>query len=422
MPSELAYADELERAQPEPAPDPAPAVTAASGRPAAPRSLSVAGLLALQRSAGNHSVARMLSGAGTPARDPSASAAVGGFEPRQGMTAPVANRVARCPSGACAGACTCPEEDDDERPRPGALLAKAQDGGMEADRSIDDVPFNVVLQLVPEDEAAADGGAADPRAPAGTPAAAPDAGAVAKRQASRAVRSSVAQVEPGPHAADRGHELLSKPATSVASGAPPSHALGGDYGLTFPESIDVTMGAKKVGATWKPVVTALAGKFSEQVTLLAGQSEVTGPGGNTTAANFCAQAKNLTKLGNIVGNPWYMLAAVKAHEDVHATRFGPALAAAEPTITTALEAVTVADAAGMDQAAAVAALAASAAFKAAVKAAVQTWLAEILTRVAGDHAAGGPTDVAEHGVVDPMVARICDEAKKKTWGACPECP
>jgi hypothetical protein len=76
----------------------------------------------------------------------------------------------------------------------------------------------------------------------------------------------------------------------------------------------------------------------------------------------------------------------------------------------------------MKKAAAITALQADPAFQAAVTAAQATWLAEILTRVAGDHASGGPADVAEHRVVDPMVKAICKTAKAKKWAACATCP
>jgi hypothetical protein len=152
------------------------------------------------------------------------------------------------------------------------------------------------------------------------------------------------------------------------------------------------------------------------------QDEVTGPAGNTTETNFCEQVQGLKTLGNTIGNPWYMLQAVKDHENVHAAHFGPGLTAAEPAITAALEAVSVPDAAGMTQAAAARALAADATFKAAVTAALQTWIAQDNTLLAGDHAAGGPTDTAEHNVVDPMITSICAHAKKETWGACADCP
>lgn len=212
-------------------------------------------------------------------------------------------------------------------------------------------------------------------------------------------------------------------AASIASGATPSHALSaGMYGLTFPESVDVTITACKEAGKWVPGVLALVGKYSMQTRLLPGQTEVTGPGGNTIAGNFCSQVRGLTHLGNITSNPWYMLSAVVAHEQVHEKRFLPAMNAVSARIATAVEAVGIPDDGKMTEAEALVALKADPAFKAAVRTAYTTWLAEAATRVAGDHAGGGPTDRAERAVVDPMIASICAEAKKRSWRACPDCP
>jgi hypothetical protein len=210
---------------------------------------------------------------------------------------------------------------------------------------------------------------------------------------------------------------------SISAGATPTHALPADmYGLTFPEAVDVTITACKEGSTWVPGVLTLVGRYSMQTRLLPGQSEVTGPGGNTNRSNFCEQVTGLKGLGNRVGNPWYMISAVVAHEQVHETRFLPALNAVSARIVAAIEGVSIPDDGKMAEADALKALQASAAFKAAVKTAYTTWLTEAARRVAGDHAGGGPTDRAEKAIVDPMIASICAEGKKSSWGACPACP
>ena len=212
-------------------------------------------------------------------------------------------------------------------------------------------------------------------------------------------------------------------AASISAGAAPTHALdAGMYGLTFPESVDVTITACKEGSKWVPGVLTLVGRYSMQTRLLPGQSEVTGPGGNTTKTNFCKQVSGLKALGNQVGNPWYMISAVVAHEQVHESRFLPALNAVSAKIVAAIEAVSIPDDGKMAEADALKALQANAAFKAAVKTAYTTWLTEAARRVAGDHTGGGPTDRAEKAIVDPMIASICAEGKKSSWGACPACP
>lgn len=208
----------------------------------------------------------------------------------------------------------------------------------------------------------------------------------------------------------------------VQPGAAPSIALGAcTWGLTFPENVNVDFVAVQNGANWVPVVSGLTGNYSLQARLLPAQTEVTGPGGNTNAGNFCAQVRELNALGNCPG-VWYMRSAVVTHERVHATRFRPGLVAAAPAIEAAIEAVTVPDVPGRSAATAAAAIRALPAFAAAVTNAQALWLAQILALVAGDHAAGGPTDRAEHTIVDPMVRRICAHARRNGWPACsPPC-
>jgi hypothetical protein len=217
--------------------------------------------------------------------------------------------------------------------------------------------------------------------------------------------------------------LLSKASVNVASGAAATQALGGDYGLTYPESVEVTISAKKdkTAAAWSPRVKKLLGHYSMQTSLLAGQTEITGPAGNTTSANFCSQCENLKSLGNTVGNTWYIIRAVVAHERVHATRFKPGLANARKAIVTAIEATSVPDIAGMKEKAAIKQLEGDPGYQAAVTGAQATWLAEILKLVAGDHATDGPCDKAEKRHTEPLRKSICNHAKKKKWGACPHC-
>jgi len=193
------------------------------------------------------------------------------------------------------------------------------------------------------------------------------------------------------------------------------------WGLTFPEAVRVTISARCDGTNWFAVLTQLTGDFSEQVRLLPAEQEVTGPGGNTTQPNFCDQATELNALGFCPG-AWYMIAAVQAHEDVHLTRFLPALVAQAPAIEITITTLSVPDAPGKTAATAATEIAALPAFPAALAQAQQTWLDEILIRVGNDHDPGGPCERAEHGVVDPMVGRICTHAKTNIWGPCPICP
>jgi hypothetical protein len=251
-------------------------------------------------------------------------------------------------------------------------------------------------------------------------------GPVLARAPDAAADVSVTAIQTAPETAHGvADQTLEKASTAARPGAAATQALGpGVYGLTFPERVDVKISAvlNKATGRWSPRVLTLTGRFSMQTRLLPGQSEITGPGGNTTSANFCDQATNLSSIGNTLGNTWYVIEAVRRHEAVHAQRFAPALKDAEPTITADIQAVSIPDAPGMKKAAAVAALTADPAFQAEVTKAQQTWLASILVRVAGDHAAGGPTDKAEQKVTEPLRKTICKHAKKKKWPACPACP
>ncbi len=215
------------------------------------------------------------------------------------------------------------------------------------------------------------------------------------------------------------------PGSAVLNGpvAPSIPLKPNQYGLTFPEAVQAAISARCDGTHWFPTLTSLTGDYSEQVRLLPGQQEVTGPTGNSTRGNFCAQATELKALG--FGPPkatWYMLAAVQAHEDVHLTRFKPALVAKATAIEATITSLSVPDSPGKTAAQAAAELTALPAFPAAVARAKNTWLTEILTRVKGDHNPGGPCDQAEHKVVDPMADKICKHAKANSWGPCPKCP
>jgi hypothetical protein len=214
-------------------------------------------------------------------------------------------------------------------------------------------------------------------------------------------------------------------ATAVAVVAPSAGSIalrGANWGLTYPENVLATICAHRDGANWRARLLTVTGNYSLQAVLIAGCTEVTGPGGNTTVGNYCNQMNNLDSLN---GPTWYMVSAVTAHENVHAAHFAPALSHATvlPPLTLAIEALTVPHVMGMTQAAAQAALIALPGYAAALTAALANWLAQILVLAAGDHAPGGPTDVAEHGVVDVMVAAICAHSRASGWAACPPlCP
>jgi len=212
-------------------------------------------------------------------------------------------------------------------------------------------------------------------------------------------------------------------------GAAPSNALtAGVWGLTFPENVQVNIEVFDNGGVWQPVLTGVTGNYSLQTRLLPGVTEVTGPGGNTTSANYCAQINDLNSL-TLAANNWFMDAAVLAHERVHAEKFRDALI--DPSVInpleTAIEGITVPRGfmtpnAGMAEFF----IRMDPAFQAALNTAQTNWLNQILVLVTGDHGAPvgtGPTYTAEREILDPMIRRICNHAQANGWPACaPLCP
>jgi hypothetical protein len=218
--------------------------------------------------------------------------------------------------------------------------------------------------------------------------------------------------------------------TSVSPGAKPSVALDGcTWGITQPESVKEWVFAVKEGANWKADPTALHGNYSEQTRLLPGVHEVTGPGkgGNTTSTNYCEQVQELNALGVCPDGHWYMQSAVVAHENVHAAHLAPALTAAATYIQNDFNAVTVPDAKGMTATSALSELRKQPGYATAQGKMEDHWDLQYgmrlrFTNPGGDHATDGPTEKAEHRVVDPKIAKICAEAKANKWPTCASCP
>ncbi len=208
---------------------------------------------------------------------------------------------------------------------------------------------------------------------------------------------------------------------TLAIAAPSIPISGCVLGLTYPESVSVGISVRCDGGSFKAELTSMTGNYSLQANLIPGATEVTGPGGNTTAANYCTQ---VTELSAVIcpGGNWDMVGSTQAHEQVHLTRFEPALEAVAATIEASFEALSVPATPGKTPAQAKTEIEAQPAFAAAVAAAQQTWLAEVLVRVANDHNPGGLTTQAERGVYDPMIATICAHAKAQGWAPCAICP
>src|SRR5205085_2451182 len=97
------------------------------------------------------------------------------------------------------------------------------------------------------------------------------------------------------------------------------------YGQTEAVSITVQFRACLQNGQWCAILESVTGHYAMQTRLLPGQTEVTGPNGNTTLANFCDQVTELNALGFCNTAQWYMLAAVVDHEHIHEQSLLPAL-------------------------------------------------------------------------------------------------
>ncbi|QDH80411.1 DUF4157 domain-containing protein [Echinicola soli] len=235
---------------------------------------------------------------------------------------------------------------------------------------------------------------------------------------------------------DRGQDVDPAPLPVVANapinldnviaqpGAAPSRALGaGVWGLTFPENVQVNLEVIDNGAVWQPVIVGVTGNYSLQTRLLPGVSEVTGPGGNATAANYCNQINDMNSL-TLAGGNWFMESAVVAHERVHAEKFRDALI--DPSVLTpletAIEGVTIPKHFAPNAGFAELMIRVSPTYLTALSDAQTNWLNQILVLVGGDHGAPrgtGPTYSAEREILNPMIRRICHHAKANRWPSCP---
>lgn len=209
---------------------------------------------------------------------------------------------------------------------------------------------------------------------------------------------------------------------SINDGATPSLTLNYCYwGLTYPESVDISISACNDGVKWNAVVTSIVGNYSVQTRLLPGITEVTGPGGNTSSSNYCAQMTELMQLGVCTGS-WYMIEAVRKHEAVHASHFLQSLSTSMAATKTAIEALSV-PFTSQDEVSAVAAIKSLSSYSNLAAGAYAKWLAQSTIDISGDHAPGGPTQAAELNVVVPMKVSICTFSKTQVlWPACSICP
>jgi hypothetical protein len=190
------------------------------------------------------------------------------------------------------------------------------------------------------------------------------------------------------------------------------------WGITSPDPLQVSTTTCRDGATWRLRATrvrSIIRTFSRQ---LAGQREPTI--GNSTSANFCQQVTELDSLGSCLGS-WYMLAAVRAHEAVHATEWRTSMGSDWPAQKAIIEGLSVpASGATKSRGSATNAMRTSAAFNSALQ----------TSNASGNYPAfwgipdpNAQTDAAERVIVTPRIREICVHARNRGWapGGCPIC-
>jgi len=189
------------------------------------------------------------------------------------------------------------------------------------------------------------------------------------------------------------------------------------WGVTTADRPVIDITAFVSGATWKCAITTATQQAHQGVRLLAGVVEVT-PALVAAEANCATLQTMITSLNSVASqgsdSGFYMLAAVQAHEDVHIRHYRNDLAPHYATLKTAVEALSVPLAGSADAAAAKAAIKALPAFTTALATFVAGHVTSQNTTAA--HAHPADFDVAEHGVVDPMIATI---RARRTALTCP---
>jgi hypothetical protein len=135
----------------------------------------------------------------------------------------------------------------------------------------------------------------------------------------------------------------------IAPDATAQNLLAGNYGLTLPVRIVFGVGVKKTGDDWAPVVASLLGEYCVQARIFPHQTDITEASipGLVNQGNFQAVLDALDQLGvPSAAHNYYPMAAVQAHEDMHANRCRLALENKAPEIIASIEALRVPISAG----------------------------------------------------------------------------
>src|SRR6266536_6395165 len=226
-------------------------------------------------------------------------------------------------------------------------------------------------------------------------------------------------------AAERISVLAKIGQTKVAASAWSQGHLGGDYGITLPEELRISIDVKQAEGNWVPTVTDLDGRYSIQARILPHQADVPNAA-VATALNYQAIIAALDTLGEPGGtHNHYSLKAVQTHESRHATRILQALENTKARIETDVAAAAIPESAAPDTGAAKTQIEASPAFLAiadnsaplVATNAYNAWFDELLRLVHNDHDTHGPCQAAEESITKPLKQAIEERAVTQRWVA-----
>ena len=252
--------------------------------------------------------------------------------------------------------------------------------------------------------------------------------ALAARGSSRVHTTGVA---PSAHAgltgaaAERISVLAKIGQTKIAASAWSQGHLGGNYGITLPEALRISIDVKQAEGNWVPTVTDLDGRYSIQARVLPHQADVPNAA-VATALNYQAIIAALDSLGEPGGtHNHYSLKAVQMHESRHATRVLQALENTKARIETDVAATAIPESAAPDKGTAKTQIEASPAFLAVADSsaplvatnAYNAWFHELLRLVQNDHDTHGPCEAAEESITKPLKQAIEERAVSQRWVA-----
>jgi len=230
-------------------------------------------------------------------------------------------------------------------------------------------------------------------------------------------------------AAERISVLAKIGQTKIAASAWSQGHLGGDYGITLPEELRISIDVKQAEGNWVPTVTDVDGRYSIQARILPHQADVPNAA-VATALNYQAIIAALDTLGEPGGtHNHYSLKAVQTHESRHATRILQALENTRARIETDVAAAAIPESAAPEKGTAKTQIEASPAFLAiadnsaplVATNAYNAWFHELLRLVQNDHDTHGPCQAAEESITRPLEQAIEERAVAQRWvGAKPQ--